>query len=61
MDPCEYSTQLITCLAEEGSTNCADWPSGSLPFWKLLLDDDIYTVSTVLENWMNVLGFDLFV
>jgi hypothetical protein len=31
MDPCTYSVKLVTCLAERGKTNCADWPIGDLP------------------------------
>ncbi|XP_074037896.1 odorant-binding protein 59a [Leptinotarsa decemlineata] len=32
MDSCSYSTKLVTCLAERGRANCADWPAGGLPF-----------------------------
>ncbi|XP_044252996.1 general odorant-binding protein 71 [Tribolium madens] len=32
MDPCSYSNKLVTCLAEKGRSNCADWPVGDLPF-----------------------------
>ncbi|EFA09155.2 uncharacterized protein Obp59a [Tribolium castaneum] len=32
MDPCSYSNKLVTCLAEKGRSNCADWPVGELPF-----------------------------
>nr|AMP19495.1 odorant binding protein 13 [Tomicus yunnanensis] len=31
-NPCEYSTKLVTCLAEKGKSNCEDWPTGDLPF-----------------------------
>ncbi|RZB39598.1 uncharacterized protein BDFB_001231 [Asbolus verrucosus] len=32
MDPCSYSIKLVTCLADKGKSNCADWPVGELPF-----------------------------
>ncbi|KAG5900185.1 hypothetical protein JTB14_035330 [Gonioctena quinquepunctata] len=32
LDSCSYSNKLITCLAERGKSNCADWPAGALPF-----------------------------
>nr|USE58850.1 odorant-binding protein [Lasioderma serricorne] len=31
-DPCNYSNILVTCLAEKGRQNCADWPVDSLAF-----------------------------
>nr|ALR72500.1 odorant binding protein 12 [Colaphellus bowringi] len=32
LDSCSYTTKLITCLADKGKSNCADWPAGALPF-----------------------------
>nr|AIX97068.1 odorant-binding protein 22 [Dastarcus helophoroides] len=29
---CEFSTRIVTCLADKGRSNCADWPAGNLPF-----------------------------
>lgn len=34
-DPCVFSSQLITCLADKGKSNCGDWPVGELPFTNL--------------------------
>nr|UWL63312.1 odorant binding protein 22 [Pagiophloeus tsushimanus] len=30
-NPCEYSSKLVTCLAQKGKSNCDDWPTGNLP------------------------------
>nr|UYS88353.1 odorant binding protein 1 [Aromia bungii] len=31
-DTCAYSSKIVTCLANKGRVNCADWPAGNLPF-----------------------------
>nr|UYB94403.1 odorant-binding protein 1 [Lytta caraganae] len=32
LDSCGFSMRLISCLADKGKANCADWPVGDLPF-----------------------------